>query len=72
MRKEASALKKMSEEEAPIDLGMGLLRDDDGNLIQGTYYSRALPGINMLGFGIDDDGDPKNVCIGFLAVTHQK
>lgn len=60
---DAKQLKKMSEEEAPIDLGMGLLRDDDGNLIQGTYYSRALPGINMLGFGIDDDGDPKNVCM---------
>lgn len=56
-------LQKMSEEEAPIDLGMGLLRDDNGDLVPGTYYSRALPGINMLGFGVDEDGDPKNVCM---------
>ena len=46
---DAKQLKKMSEEEAPIDLGMGLLRDDDGNLIQGTYYSRALPSILLPG-----------------------
>jgi len=44
-------------------LGMGLLRDDDGNLIQGTYYSRALPGINMLGYGVDEDGDSKNLAL---------
>lgn len=56
-------LQKMSEEEAPIDLGMGLLRDDNGNLVPGTYYNRTLPGINMLGFGVDEDGDPKNVCM---------
>lgn len=56
-------LKEMSEEEANIDLGMGLLEDADGKLVPGTYFNRALPGINMLGFGVDEDGDPKNICM---------
>lgn len=56
-------LKAMSEEKVTIDLGMGMLEDDNGNLIDGTYYNRALPGINMLGFGVDEDGDPLNVCM---------
>ena len=56
-------LKMMAEEEAPIDLGMGLLRDANGELVPGTYYNRTLPGIEMLGYGVDEDGDPKNVCM---------
>lgn len=56
-------LKEMSKEEVQIDLGMGMLEDDNGKLIDGTYYNRALPGVNMLGFGVDEDGDPKNVCM---------
>lgn len=56
-------LKMMAEEEAPIDLGMGLLRDANGDLVPGTYYNRTLPGIEMLGYGVDEDGDPKNVCM---------
>lgn len=59
----AQKLKDMSQEEANIDLGMGLLEDADGKLIPGTYFNRALPGINMLGFGVDKDGDPQNICI---------
>jgi len=60
---EYKKLQAMSKEQAPIDLGMGLLQNDNGDLIEGTYYDRALPGINMLGFGYDEDGDPKNVCM---------
>lgn len=56
-------LKMMAAEEAPIDLGMGLLRDANGELVPGTYYNRTLPGIEMLGYGVDEDGDPKNVCM---------
>ena len=59
----AEKLRRMSEEQVPIDLGMGMLEDDQTKLIDGTYYNRALPGINMLGFGYDEDGDPLNVCM---------
>lgn len=59
----AQKLKDMSQEEANIDLGMGLMEDADGKLVPGTYFNRALPGINMLGFGVDEDGDPNNICM---------
>lgn len=52
----------MSEEEVPIDLGMGML-EENGKLVIGTYFDRSNPGINMLGWGVDEDGDPKNVCM---------
>lgn len=56
-------LEDMSKEQAAIDLGMGLMEDADGKLVPGTYFDRSLPGINMLGFGVDKDGDPQNICI---------
>lgn len=56
-------LNRMSKEEVPIDLGMGMLEDDNGKLVDGTYFNRSLPGINMLGYGVDEDGDPKNACM---------
>ena len=56
-------LNVMAEEEVPVDLGMGLLRDKDGKFVPGTYFDRALSGLDMLGFGVDEDGDPKNVCM---------
>ena len=56
-------LDAMSKEQATIDLGMGLLQDENGKLIDGTYFDRSLPGINMLGYGVDENGDPNNVCM---------
>lgn len=53
-------LEEFSKEEVAIDLGMGLLEEADGKLVPGTYFNRTLPGINMLGYGVDEDGDPKN------------
>ena len=58
---DAEKLKRMAEEEVPIDLGMGMLEESEGNLVPGTYFSRALSGLNMLGYGVDEDGGPKHV-----------
>lgn len=56
-------LKRMSEEEQNVDLGMGLEEDESG-LVMGTAFNRSLPGINMLGgYGVDEDGDPKNAVL---------
>ena len=46
-----------------IDLGMGLQEDENGKLINGTAFNRSLPGINMLGYGRDEDGDPVNISL---------
>lgn len=56
-------LDMMSKEEQNVDLGMGLMKDENGNLVNGSAFNRALPGINMLGYGVDENGDPNNVIL---------
>ena len=56
-------LDMMSEEEQNVDLGMGLMKDENGKLVNGSAFNRALPGINMLGYGVDENGDPNNVIL---------
>jgi flagellar hook-associated protein 3 FlgL len=53
----------MSNEENYVDIGIGLKEDADGNLIKTSAYNDALQGINFLGFGVDEDGDSKNVAV---------
>ena len=61
-QRDVKKLEIMSKEEKNMDLGMGLKEESgDRDLIQSTAFNRALPGINMLGFGADADGDPKNI-----------
>ena len=55
-------LNYMSTEEAKyVDLGLGLEEDANGNIIDSSAANVALQGINYLGYGLDDDGDPKNI-----------
>ena len=54
-------LEKLNGAYENVDLGMGLQEDENGKLIDGTAFVRSLPGIQMLGYGIDQDGDPKNI-----------
>lgn len=42
------------------DLGLGL-QEENGKLIESSAFNVALQGINFLGFGTDEDGDPKNI-----------
>lgn len=43
------------------DLGLGLEEDENGNIIDSSATNVALQGITYLGYGLDDDGDPKNI-----------
>lgn len=43
------------------DIGLGLQEDENGTVIGASVYNVALQGINFLGYGKDEDGDPKNV-----------
>ena len=53
-------LEKMANEVVNVDLGMGLTENEKGQVVNGTAFNMALPGIAMLGYGVDADGDPKN------------
>lgn len=45
-----------------VDIGIGLKEDEEsGELIKTSAFDSVLQGINALGFGLDEDGDPKNI-----------
>lgn len=56
-------LKAMTEEEINIDMGMGLKEDDNDKLINGTAFNAALCGLDFVDYGVDKDGDPKNLAL---------
>ncbi|MBD5151369.1 MAG: hypothetical protein HDT16_02485 [Oscillibacter sp.] len=56
-------LDKMAAEYENIDLGMGMKENENDQLINGTAFDRSLPAINMLGYGVDEDGDPVNIAM---------
>lgn len=53
-------LVSMSYESSYLDVGAGLTEDQNGDLISSSAFDSALSGIDILGFGFDEDGDPKN------------
>lgn len=57
-------LKYMATEEAKYaDLGLGLEKDADGNIINSSAANTALQGINYLDYGVDDEGLPNNLVV---------
>lgn len=60
--KNVEALDYMSKGEVKYaDLGLGLQEDENGEVIGSSVFNVALQGINFLGYGVDEDGDPKNI-----------
>jgi len=53
-------LKAMTEEASYVDVGSGLT-EVDGELISSSAFNGALSGISFIGYGVDEDGDPKNM-----------
>ena len=59
---DADALKYMATDERKYaDLGFGLQENADGSIIDSSAANVALQGITYLGYGTDEDGDPKNI-----------
>ncbi len=64
-----AALEELSKDTHFVDLGFGLdVADAAGG--QGAYkidpataFNTALPGINLVGYGVDKDNDPKNMIL---------
>lgn len=50
-----------NEEKCFVDIGLGFQEDKNGKLIESSGFDAALQGINFLGCGLDEDGDPKNL-----------
>lgn len=60
--KDIEALKLITEgEKKYADIGLGLKEDANGEIITTSGYNIAMHGTKFLGYGQDDDGDPKNI-----------
>lgn len=53
-------LKNLSNEKVYLDLGFGL-KENAGQLVDDSAFNISVPGINLLGYGRNDDGISKNV-----------
>lgn len=51
----------MTKESTYVDLGLGMSEDTNGNVITSSVVDTALSGLDFLGYGVDEDGDPKNI-----------
>ena len=59
---DVAKLDYMSSESYYVDIGLGFQWNDNADkLISSSGFDAALQGINFLGYGLDEDGDPKNV-----------
>lgn len=59
--KDAEKLKYLSNEKMFVDIGLGFQETENNKLIESSAFNAALNGINFLGYGLDADGDPKNL-----------
>ena len=44
-----------------VDVGLGFALDNNGNVIESTAFDSSISGIDILGYGVDDNGNPKNL-----------
>ena len=54
-------LEYLANEKYFVDIGLGFQENDIGKLIESSGFNASLNGINFLGYGIDEDGDPRNL-----------
>ncbi len=55
-------LDQMSEEKVYLDMGFGLAMEGD-LAANSSAFDTALPGINVLGYGMDENGNSKNLIV---------
>ena len=57
---DAKKLDYLVDEKLYLDIGLGF-QEKDNELIGSSAFDAALIGINFFGYGMDKDGDPKNI-----------
>ena len=57
---EYEKLQYLANEKYFVDIGYGF-QEVDGKLIETSAFNASLNGINFIGWGLDEDGDPKNL-----------
>ena len=60
---EMDQLKEMANETSYVDIGLGMEEDENGEILPETAYNGAMCGIQIIGYGRDEDGDSKNLAV---------
>lgn len=58
---DAEKLEYLANEKRFVDIGLGFQEDENGKLIESSAFNECLSGLTYLGYGVDKDGDPKNI-----------
>lgn len=58
---DAAKLQYLVNEKCFVDIGLGFQENLKGQLIESSGYNAALIGLHFIGYGVDGDGDPKNI-----------
>lgn len=61
--KNEQLLNDLSKETSYVDLGFGMNYNQNGELDPSSAFNTSLPGINFIGYGKDDNGNPKNMIL---------
>lgn len=55
-------LKKWAEDDPLyVDVGLGFALDGEGNVLESTAFDSSISGIDILGYGLDENDNPKNL-----------
>jgi len=58
---DAEKLEYLANEKRFVDIGLGFQENEDGELIESSAFNECLSGLTFLGYGVDEDGDPRNI-----------
>ena len=56
-------LQKLASETGYVDVGIGMQEDENGDIMPSSAFNSAICGVEFLGYGLDEDGDPKNMAV---------
>ena len=59
--KNVEKLEYLANEKRFIDIGLGFQENENGQLIESSAFNESLNGLTFLGYGLDEEGDPKNI-----------
>lgn len=60
-QKTLEKLDYLADEKYFVDIGLGFKENNKGELIESSGFNAALNGLTFIGYGTDEDGDPKNI-----------
>ena len=58
---EFAPLQKILDEKTYVDIGLGMQEDETGKILDSSAYNSCINGLEFLGYGVDEEGDPRNL-----------